>query len=95
MVTRRSAVAGSKSRVFRTASSMAESEDVTTGRSASATGVGFMPYRSRTNSGSPMAPRRRFNAFDSAGCVIPSRSAARVTLRSSMRVTNTGRRLRS
>ena len=65
------------------------------GQSASACAVGNTPLGTVTNSSSPVASRRRRRALLTAGCVIASCDAARVTLRSTMTAAKTRSRLRS
>ena len=55
----------------------------------SAASVGTMPAPERTSSGSPDSSRSRLSAADTAGWYMPSRMAARDTLRSVNTVCNT------
>src|SRR5437660_4757657 len=64
-------------------------------QSATARWVGLIPVPDRTNRGSPSASRSRASALLTAGCVIVSALAARVTLPSVIKASNTFRRLRS
>ena len=67
----------------------------TLGPASTAQGVGRIPSDVRTNSSSPRVRRRRLRAWLTADWVRPSRSPARVTLRSSISASKTRRRLRS
>src|SRR5262249_7346732 len=60
-----------------------------------AKGLGCIPAPTLTRSGSPSCCRSLASAWLMADCVLLRRSAARVTLRSSMSTSNTTSRLRS
>ena len=90
----RSSRAGSKpcgSNAWRRLSSAAR----TSGQIDSACAVGRTPPGIVTKSSSPVASRSRRRALLTAGCVIASWAAARVTLRSTITAPKTRRRLRS
>ena len=72
-----------------------DSASVTAGASSTARGVGSMPERVLTNSGSPSWRRSRPRALLIADCVNPTSPAARVTLPWRNSASNTGSRLRS
>ena len=63
--------------------------------SASARGVGCMPLPVFRNSWSPKNRRKRFRAWLTALCDMPRSCAARLTLRTRIRASKTGSRLRS
>jgi hypothetical protein len=67
----------------------------TSGHILAACAVGTTPLGTVTKSSSPVASRSRRSALLTAGCVIASCAAARVTLRSSITAAKTRSRLRS
>jgi len=90
----RSLVFGSNG-VAVSARSSAPNVEVNVGSSSSARGVGVSPRPLRTNSGSPIASRRRASALLTAGEVTCKRAAARATLRSASTACSVKSRLRS
>src|SRR5580704_14590954 len=92
---RRSAVFGSKACGGRSAAATPSSARRIGGPSSSARAVDTIPPAVRTRSASPVTTRRRASAWLIALCVMPTRCAARVTLRSSRRASRARMRFRS
>jgi len=78
-----------------TASSSSDRVRRMVGHSSSARGVGLTPCAVRISNSSPSASRRRFNAFDTAGCVIAKWPAARVRFCSVMTASKTRNKFKS